>query len=290
MDAPWAPANTPSARRISTRCSCVPLMALLVPLWAGAGGALEKDSTAAGVPNWLFPTVVAVLCGLTLPLFNADYNLWVALAVALSAWLVLGCRATCGTGYAVRYRWPPACAGSPQLLGHVPGPSGIRRLRHRYRGDQPVQHRARPQNEPRRYRNLAGYEFRFVELVPVRGPNFLADEARVEVYRNGEFVARLAPQKALYGYRPGDDRGGYRSRPVPRPVRGDGRARWRGRRLGDTPALQTHGAMDVAGSHSHGPGRFHHGIRQALPAPAQPGGCVGERGRPWGLGSNCSCR
>ena len=45
---------------------------------------------------------------------------------------------------------------------------------------------------------LAGYEFHFVELVPVRGPNFLADEARVEVYRNGEFVARLAPQKRRY--------------------------------------------------------------------------------------------
>ena len=33
---------------------------------------------------------------------------------------------------------------------------------------------------------LAGYEFRFVELAPVRGPNFVADEARFEVTRDGE--------------------------------------------------------------------------------------------------------
>ena len=45
---------------------------------------------------------------------------------------------------------------------------------------------------------VAGYEFRFIELVPVRGPNFVADEARFEVYREGELVTRLAPQKRRY--------------------------------------------------------------------------------------------
>ena len=30
----------------------------------------------------------AVLCGLTLPLLGAEYNVWVALAVLLAAWLV----------------------------------------------------------------------------------------------------------------------------------------------------------------------------------------------------------
>ena len=45
---------------------------------------------------------------------------------------------------------------------------------------------------------IAGYEFHFVELVPARGPNFVADEARFEVTRNGEVVAQLAPQKRRY--------------------------------------------------------------------------------------------
>jgi cytochrome c-type biogenesis protein CcmF len=45
---------------------------------------------------------------------------------------------------------------------------------------------------------LAGYDFRFLELVTVRGPNFMAEEARFEVSRNGEIVAMLAPQKRRY--------------------------------------------------------------------------------------------
>ena len=45
---------------------------------------------------------------------------------------------------------------------------------------------------------LAGYEFRFVEVAPVRGPNFVADEARFEVYRDGRKIADLAPQKRRY--------------------------------------------------------------------------------------------
>jgi cytochrome c-type biogenesis protein CcmF len=45
---------------------------------------------------------------------------------------------------------------------------------------------------------IAGYQFRFVEVVPVRGPNFVADEARIEVSRDGQLVANLAPQKRRY--------------------------------------------------------------------------------------------
>ena len=45
---------------------------------------------------------------------------------------------------------------------------------------------------------LAGYEFRFIEVAPVRGPNFVADEARFEVYRDGKKIAYLAPQKRRY--------------------------------------------------------------------------------------------
>ena len=46
--------------------------------------------------------------------------------------------------------------------------------------------------------DLAGYEFRFIEVEGVRGPNYVADEARFEVTRNGKFVAALAPQKRRY--------------------------------------------------------------------------------------------
>jgi cytochrome c-type biogenesis protein CcmF len=45
---------------------------------------------------------------------------------------------------------------------------------------------------------LAGYRFEFVELAQVRGPNFVADEARIRITRNGRDVALLAPQKRRY--------------------------------------------------------------------------------------------
>jgi cytochrome c-type biogenesis protein CcmF len=45
---------------------------------------------------------------------------------------------------------------------------------------------------------LAGYEFRFIEVAQVRGANFVAEEARVDVSRNGELVASLHPQKRRY--------------------------------------------------------------------------------------------
>ena len=178
----------------------VPLMALLVPFMGlGPVARWKRDSVRRWRSELLFPTVVAVLCGLTLPLFNADYNLWVALAVALAAWLVLGLS---------RDLWY-------RVRGAVSLAAGLRRITPSYWGmflahlgfaacvtgivatsQYNIEHDLKM--SPGDTETLAGYEFRFVELVPVRGPNFLADEARVEVYRNGEFVARLAPQKRRY--------------------------------------------------------------------------------------------
>ena len=65
-------------------------MALLVPFMGlGPVSRWKRDRASAGALSWL-SRHVAVLCGLTLPLLQADYNVWVALAVLLSAWLVLG--------------------------------------------------------------------------------------------------------------------------------------------------------------------------------------------------------
>ena len=44
---------------------------------------------------------------------------------------------------------------------------------------------------------VAGYTFEFLELARVRGPNFIADEARVRVSK-GSFSVDLAPQKRRY--------------------------------------------------------------------------------------------
>ena len=45
---------------------------------------------------------------------------------------------------------------------------------------------------------VAGYEFRFMSLRPIKGPNFNADRATFDVYKSGEFVTSLLPEKRTY--------------------------------------------------------------------------------------------
>ena len=178
----------------------VPLMALLVPFMGiGPVSRWKKDSVRRWQSELAVPAIVAVLCGFTLPLLNAEYNLWVALASALSAWLLLGL---------LRDLWFRV-KGASSLA------AGLRRITPSYWGmfvahlgfaaciigvvatsQYNIEHDLKM--SPGDSDVLAGYEFHFVELAPFRGPNFIADEARFEVRRDGVLVATLAPQKRRY--------------------------------------------------------------------------------------------
>jgi len=45
---------------------------------------------------------------------------------------------------------------------------------------------------------VAGYSFQLTDMNDVQGPNFQALEGKIEIRRNGEFVAELRPQKRTY--------------------------------------------------------------------------------------------
>jgi cytochrome c-type biogenesis protein CcmF len=45
---------------------------------------------------------------------------------------------------------------------------------------------------------IGNYEYQMLELRDVKGPNYSAREAVVEIRRNGEFVAEVRPQKRPY--------------------------------------------------------------------------------------------
>ena len=69
----------------------VPLMVLLVPFMGiGPVSRWKGDDVARWRSELMIPVAVAVVCGFTFPLLHAPYNIWVALAVLLSSWLVLG--------------------------------------------------------------------------------------------------------------------------------------------------------------------------------------------------------
>jgi cytochrome c-type biogenesis protein CcmF len=178
----------------------VPLMALMAPLMGlGPGSRWKGDSVRRWQSELAVPAVVALLCGITLPLLGREYNLWVALAATLAAWLTLGL---------CRDLWFRVRAAANPLRG-------LRRLTPSYWGmfiahlgfaacvlgivatsQYSIEHDLKMRPGDREV--LAGYEFTFTELANVRGPNFVADEARIAVSRNGEPVANLAPQKRRY--------------------------------------------------------------------------------------------
>jgi cytochrome c-type biogenesis protein CcmF len=52
--------------------------------------------------------------------------------------------------------------------------------------------------EPGQTYEMSGYEFKFLGTRKVQGPNYVADEGRIELWRNGEMITELNPQKRIY--------------------------------------------------------------------------------------------
>ncbi len=179
----------------------VPLMATLVPfMGVGAISRWKKDTASRWQAELLLPTIIALLCGLSLPwLLDADYNIWVALAVVLGTWLFVGlCK---DLWFRIR--------GAASLV------VGLRRLTPSYWGmfiahmgfavsmlgvvvasQYSIEHDLKM--SPGGTEILAGYEFQFVERRAIRGPNFVADEGIIQVRKDGQLIATLKPQKRRY--------------------------------------------------------------------------------------------
>jgi cytochrome c-type biogenesis protein CcmF len=178
----------------------VPLMALLMPVMGvGPVSRWKSDTVSRWRAELVIPAVVAVLCGITLPLLHASYNVWVALAVSLSSWLVLGLardlwqrlRGTSGTTPGLHRLTPGYCGMLVAHLGFAVAVIGVVATS-QYAVERDLK------MSPGDSRELAGYEFRFIEVAQVRGPNYVADQAHFEVTRNGVPVASMRPQKRRY--------------------------------------------------------------------------------------------
>ena len=178
----------------------VPLMAVMAPFMGfGPVSRWKRDSAQRWRAELAIPAIVAVLCGLTLPLLHADYNIWVALAVLLSAWLVLGLfkdlwfrvRGAASIGRGLRRLTPSYWGMFMAHTGFAACIIGVVAT-----SQYNVEHDLKM--SPGDIQVVAGYEFKFLEVASVRGPNFVADEARFEVTRDGELLTRLAPQKRRY--------------------------------------------------------------------------------------------
>ena len=175
----------------------VPLMALLMPFMGmGPVSRWKGDTLARWRTELGIPALVALLCGFTLPFLHAPYNIWVALAVLLAAWLVLGLAQDCWRRMGGRARGISRL--TPSYLGMVIAHLGFAICVVGVVATSQYSQEHDLKMSPGDSRTLADYEFRFVEVARVRGPNFVADEARFDVYREDQLVARLKPQKRRY--------------------------------------------------------------------------------------------
>lgn len=178
----------------------VPLMALLVPFMGiGPVSRWKHDDVSRWRSELVVPALAAVVCGVTFPLLHAPYNIWVALAVLMSAWLVLGLvqdvwrrlRNASSAARGLARLTPGYCGMLIAHLGFAACVTGVVATS-QYSAERDLK------MSPGNTQTLAGYDFRFVEVVKVRGPNFAADEARFEVSRDGVVVANMSPQKRRY--------------------------------------------------------------------------------------------
>ena len=179
----------------------VPLMALLIPFMGiGPISRWKKDSGARWRSELLVPGIAVLACGVTLPLLqDAPYNPWVALALVFAGWLLAGLlRDMISRSRNKDSLWQGLRALTPSYWGMVLAHIGFAMA---VVGVVATSHYSIERDlkmEPGQVEILTGYQFTFDEVGPVRGPNYVADEARFTVTRNGELVAKLAPQKRRY--------------------------------------------------------------------------------------------
>jgi cytochrome c-type biogenesis protein CcmF len=179
----------------------VPLMAVLIPFMGiGPISRWKKDSAQRWKAELLVPMLAALLLGLVLPvLHGGTYNIPVAAAVVLASWLMLGLfkdlwnrvRSASSTGRGLRRVSASYWGMFTAHTGFAMAVVGVI-VTSQYHVERDLK------MQPGDREALAGYEFELLEIAPFTGPNYVADEAKIEISRNGKLVATLAPQKRRY--------------------------------------------------------------------------------------------
>ena len=178
----------------------VPLMALLVPFMGiGPISRWKQDQPARWRHELLQPALVVLLMAAVLPLVTHGFNIWVALAVLLAGWLLIGLlrdlleRTRSARGLAAKARrLTPSYLGMWLAhLGFAAMVLGVTVVsQHSIERDLRM--------EPGDVQEIAGYRFEFLRVTQVQGPNYDADQADFRILRGEQVVAVLSPQKRRY--------------------------------------------------------------------------------------------
>jgi len=178
----------------------IPISVVIALLMAPGSRLRWKKTDAQWLkPQLVLPLIISITAGVGVPLVLGKLTVGAFATVAVFFWVLV---------FVVVDIWQKAGHSSGRL-------SGLRRLTGSYYGMQlahfgvacsilggglvsiyNVEKDARI--EAGSVVALGAYEFHFEELGGVQGPNYVADEARVRVYKNGDEVTVLYPQKRRY--------------------------------------------------------------------------------------------
>ena len=178
----------------------VPLMALLVPFMGiGPISRWKEDQPQRWRQELLGPFAAVLVAGALVPFLGAEFNVWVALSVLFSGWLMVGLL----RDLRARLRGVNSVAATlrrltPSYLGMVSAHVGFALM---ITGVTVVSQHSVEKDlrmAPGDSQFVAGYEFRFRSVDQVAGPNFDADQATFEVLIDDALITTLTPQKRRY--------------------------------------------------------------------------------------------
>jgi cytochrome c-type biogenesis protein CcmF len=131
---------------------------------------------------------ISLALGVLLPFLFGEWHALVGFGLALAAWIVI-------SGFLTLKKRPrDSRAYWGMLIAHcgvavfVVGVTLVKG----YESDRDVKMRPGDTVE------LAGYVFRLESVSPVRGPNYTAAQARIDVTRNGKPVTTMYPERRMY--------------------------------------------------------------------------------------------
>jgi len=158
----------------------------------------KRDTLARIAPKLIIPFVLSLAIGFISPLLQSHYSVSAALGVAVGAWTILTSlgliydRLKKSSGFRAFSSAPLGFYG--MILGHIGLGMfviGIT-LTSAYSIEKDIR------METGDTFDVAGYTFAFSGVKNVQGPNYVAQQAKIEVSMGGKAIAVLSPQKRTY--------------------------------------------------------------------------------------------
>ncbi len=178
----------------------LPLLAITaLVVGVGALSRWKRDNVLEILARVRWAAVVSVLGGLAVPFMMGQFNLLAALGIALSLWVLLTSLQGIWERIRNRNNKITALFSTPAgFWGMTMGHLGIAVFGIGVSMTSLYSIETDLRMAPGQVKELAGYQFTFNGVEKVQGPNYIADEGRLQVTRNGSDVTTLAAQKREY--------------------------------------------------------------------------------------------